>query len=290
MRIALALLVAVAAAVVPGCNGEGGPSTLTTSAIDTPVETVTPARSATPALTSSVAATVTGTPVRSGTPAPAPQCEPTDTAIPDAPCTVCSGACAASGRLGVCRTLEAVCFCDTEGPTPTPKTPCNTATATGTATPTPESGAPDLQLTVRAEATTAGVLIEAVARHLGGADVYYPTGCTAECYPVFRPSIDIEVLDPEGRPVYLEDPCGSPYYCPEWRVRLRPGGARDSLPGRSEVLLDLLVEFVDAVRGRDDIDGEIGSERPVRSRRPTGREALAGDKGGIGRTRGVGSG
>lgn len=87
---------------------------------------------------------------------------------------------------------------------------------------------------MRAEFPESGpaVAVEAMVEHLGGADVFYPSGCTAECYPLFHPPIRIDVFDPSGRRVFLETPCGSPYYCAELRLRLQAGEAlrhRESL-------------------------------------------------------------
>jgi hypothetical protein len=83
---------------------------------------------------------------------------------------------------------------------------------------------PQLQMSLRAESRSGqGVFIEAIVRHLGGPDVFYPAGCTASCYPLMYPSISIDVVDPDGHSLFLEEPCIPPLYCPPFRLPLHSG-------------------------------------------------------------------
>lgn len=101
-----------------------------------------------------------------------------------------------------------------------------TATPPTQAEPTPASPVLSLALHVIPFPLEHRFDIDARIAHLGGPPVSYREGCSALCRPPFYDAIYFDVIGPNGEAVFIDDPCGGPFYCPEYLEPLSAGGSR----------------------------------------------------------------
>jgi len=138
---------------------------------------------------------------------------------------------------------------------------CNTITGTcevvqtPIVTPTPEQPAMPISLTLQLERTVDGVRVTGHLSNRGDRPIFYLSGCSALCRPLFYRAISFRVDRSDGREVNLltnEQPagCSVRLYCPEFAQSVAPGESVDET---------FLIDGTSFDRDATSVEGDCGT-------------------------------